>query len=88
VALELSKQYPYIHHLTVIYFPQLGYLISLAIGNNIQDYERAGFVFQFSTESSAFYKSDKMRELDETMGDVHSIIAGTLDTFFKITIRL
>ncbi|KAI8928530.1 muts domain V-domain-containing protein [Entophlyctis helioformis] len=63
--------------LTVVYFPQLGYLIAVPLRpamDRLEDYDMAGLAFQFSTETTAFYKSDLMRELDQELGDIHSDI--------------
>ncbi|KAJ3163330.1 MutS protein msh5 [Geranomyces variabilis] len=63
--------------LNVIYFPQLGYLITvpLRVGMTEQkDFDIEGLIFQFCTSNTVYYKSDRMFELDETIGDIHSII--------------
>lgn len=63
----------------VIYFPQLGYLISVASG----EFVRAGmdWVFQFESHTGSYYKNPTMhgkrannQELDTSVGDVHSMI--------------
>lgn len=61
--------------LNVIYFPQLGYLITIPTvgGTDIHDIE--GLHFQFCTKSTVYYKNSHMFELDEVLGDLHSIIA-------------
>ncbi|KAJ1504858.1 MutS protein msh5, partial [Coelomomyces lativittatus] len=62
-------------HLNVLYFPQLGYLISIpspkvsAIAPRLLDLE-----FQFRSPSNAFFKNEKMRELDVELGDVRGAI--------------
>ena len=79
MAVQVCPDLPRQWHpkLNVVYFPQLGYLISLPLQDPSivnQDYESAGLEFQFSTESTAFFKNSKMHDLDESLGDLHSII--------------
>jgi hypothetical protein len=86
--------------MSVIYFPQLGFLQSFPL--TAQGLEGLGLEFQFTTEVTAYYKSSRMRgsffyvlcfyyskgfinisiELDETIGDIHSIIIGKFYIFF------
>ncbi|KAI9802004.1 MAG: hypothetical protein M1825_003060 [Sarcosagium campestre] len=70
--------------LSVIYFPQIGYLIVLpfnietgsvdcrATSDPDEIWER-----MFSTESKVYYKSDEMRDMDEELGDMWGIIVGS-----------
>ncbi|CCA67650.1 related to MSH5-meiosis-specific protein [Serendipita indica DSM 11827] len=76
----------------VVYFPQLGYLISVS-GPTEQPLEPndcpEGWVFQFMTNNTLYFKSDKMhgmkfsqanshsfvKDLDECIGDVNTLIA-------------
>ncbi|KAJ3149151.1 MutS protein msh5 [Geranomyces variabilis] len=63
--------------LNVIYFPQLGYLITVPLREGMteqKDFDIEGLIFQFCTSNTVYYKSDRMFELDETIGDIHSII--------------
>ncbi|KAI8804753.1 muts domain V-domain-containing protein, partial [Cladochytrium replicatum] len=63
--------------LNVIYFPQLGYLITVprqGFMRTAEDYVVDRLVFQFATESSVYYKNDQMFALDEQIGDIHSLI--------------
>ena len=39
-------------------------------------HEIDGLVFQFCTTNTVYYKNDHMYDLDETLGDVHSMIVG------------
>ncbi|KAG2235169.1 hypothetical protein INT48_003513 [Thamnidium elegans] len=79
--------------LNVVYFPQLGYLITLPqyransgdsksnssrssshVGSYYAKY-LSGFELQFTTTENIYYKNDRMKELDETIGDIHAMIA-------------
>lgn len=64
--------------LNVIYFPQLGYLITLPFKPemNTDGMEVDGLVFQFCTASTVYYKNDEMFALDSNLGDLHSLIVG------------
>ncbi|KAI9255012.1 muts domain V-domain-containing protein [Helicostylum pulchrum] len=79
--------------LNVVYFPQLGYLITLpqcransgdnrstssGISSHVGHYYArylSGFELQFTTTENMYYKNDRMKELDETIGDIHAMIA-------------
>lgn len=70
--------------LNVIFFPQIGFLISIPIDpeTNRGNYEGAdtdggGWDRIFSTRSRVYYKDFRMRELDETLGDMYAVICGT-----------
>ncbi|KAI8394260.1 muts domain V-domain-containing protein [Radiomyces spectabilis] len=61
----------------VVYFPQLGYLLTwpVAIASvHIVPEQFPDFTLQFTSCENAYYKSDHMRELDERLGDIHSLI--------------
>ncbi|KAK5665391.1 hypothetical protein QVD99_007743 [Batrachochytrium dendrobatidis] len=65
--------------LNIVYFPQLGYLVAISNSAILKcqsnhDYAIDGLLFQFSTATMAYYKSDMMYELDDTLGDIHSMI--------------
>ncbi|KAI9350743.1 muts domain V-domain-containing protein [Obelidium mucronatum] len=80
VAHEIAKSIPdeFSDSLNVIYFPQLGYLITIPLQSHMTSQESfiiPGLDFQFCTKQTVFYKSEQMYHMDETMGDVHSIIA-------------
>ncbi|KAI8819391.1 muts domain V-domain-containing protein [Fimicolochytrium jonesii] len=79
VAHELGDIIPpeFATSMNVIYFPQLGYLITIPLKEgmtNQEDFVIEGLHFQFCTSNTVYYKSDRMFELDETIGDIHSII--------------
>ncbi|KAJ3248643.1 MutS protein msh5 [Chytriomyces hyalinus] len=79
VAQEIAQTIPdsVSDALNVIYFPQLGYLITIPLREDMNSQESfmiPGLDFQFCTSKTVFYKSAQMIELDETLGDLHSII--------------
>jgi len=70
--------------LNVIFFPQIGFLISIPLnpGTGRGDYEGGDEEGQrwdriFSTGTRIYYKDDRMRELDERLGDMYAVICGT-----------
>ncbi|KAI8973857.1 DNA mismatch repair protein MutS [Pilobolus umbonatus] len=61
--------------LNVVYFPQLGYLITLPNTIQIDQYpEVSRFDLQFTTAQNYYYKNNKVRELDSSIGDIHAMI--------------
>lgn len=73
--------------LNVIFFPQIGYLISIPLDPNTNrgsydggDSSEGRWDRIFSTESRVYYKESRMRELDETVGDLYTEICSTLST--------
>lgn len=69
--------------LNVIFFPQIGFLISIPLNRNTDrgnyeggDSEEDRWDRIFSTSSRVYYKDFRMRELDETLGDMYAIICG------------
>ncbi|GAA5820731.1 hypothetical protein JCM3770_005267 [Rhodotorula araucariae] len=76
VACELPHQLA--EELSVVYFPQLGYLITIAYEPDVTDagkYGSIGWDFQFVTEQQAYFKNDKCRDLDRHIGDVQCFIS-------------
>ena len=72
--------------LNVIFFPQIGFLISTPLNPNTGrgDYEGDMLDDQrweriFSTENRVYYKDFRMRELDESLGDMYAFICGVLE---------
>lgn len=69
--------------LNVIFFPQIGFLITMPIDpisgraeyeggdNENERWERI-----FSTSNRVYYKDSRMQELDETFGDMYALICG------------
>ncbi|KAG0273687.1 MutS protein msh5 [Linnemannia exigua] len=79
IAKEISVTIPsdFTSIINVIYFPQLGYLITVPRNpewKSEDDYQLEGFTVQFGTESTIYYKNAAMRELDEHLGDIHGLI--------------
>lgn len=81
--------------LNVIFFPQIGFLISIPLNPDTGrgDYEGGEREDQrwtriFSTGNWVYYKDSRMKELDDTFGDIYSVICGTfrqdLDVLTKI----
>ena len=70
--------------LNVIFFPQIGFLISVPLDAEVGVASNQGFAqlglhreHMFSTSTRAYYKDARMRDLDETWGDVYGVICGT-----------
>jgi DNA mismatch repair protein MSH5 len=70
--------------LNVIFFPQIGFLISMPLDAQTaagtyegQDDEGGTWDKMFTTELRAYYKDFRMREMDETFGDMYALICGT-----------
>lgn len=64
--------------INVIYFPQLGFHITLPLDRNtgepLYDGADGSWERMFSTQSQVFFKDERMRQLDLQIGDVYSII--------------
>jgi DNA mismatch repair protein MSH5 len=71
-----------ISQLNAIYYPQIGFLIVVPVdsttGRGVFEGGDPNDVWElmFVSETSAFYKSDKMKQLDDTFGDIQSLICG------------
>ena len=70
--------------LNVIFFPQIGFLISMPLDERTgagtyegQDDEGGTWDKMFTTGVRAYYKDFRMREMDETFGDMYALICGT-----------
>ena len=82
---EIAATIPAVYtlDLSVIFFPQIGFLISLPL-NSVTgrgDYEGGEGEDQrwsqiFSTGNRIYYKDSRMKELDVTFGDMYSVICG------------
>lgn len=82
VAAKLSEMMPSDLRaaLNVIYFPQIGFLVTVPIdpttGSEVYD---GGFESQwermFATEDQVYFKSSETREMDDHFGDVYGIIS-------------
>ncbi|KDQ17450.1 hypothetical protein BOTBODRAFT_185628 [Botryobasidium botryosum FD-172 SS1] len=62
--------------INVLYIPQLGYLICVTTDDILPLQEVNGWVYQFSSEDRAYFKSSEMHDLDHHIGDLHTAIAG------------
>ena len=76
--------------LNVIFFPQIGFLIStpLNLTTGRGDYE-GGEGDQrwdqvFCTDTRVYYKDFRMLELDETLGDMYAAICGMLRRYYSL----
>lgn len=60
--------------INVVYFPQLGFLITVPMMDGIQpdSFQDSGLELQFATEKVAYYKDAVTRRLDTDIGDVHA----------------
>jgi DNA mismatch repair protein MSH5 len=65
------------------YFPQVGYLQALCrkdaretSEDSIRVGEELGWVYQYSSEVKAYFKTQETRDLDAQLGDLYSFIAG------------
>lgn len=69
--------------LNIAYFPQIGFLITMPMdgesgaslweGSPEDPWEK-----MFSSDLQVYYKSSKMRDMDDAIGDVYTEICGTL----------
>ena len=75
-------------NLNVIYFPQLGFHITVPLdrstGNVAYDGGQEKWQRMFTTESQAYYKDQRMREMDETLGDIYAGICGKQTLFITL----
>ena len=81
IADTIPRQYALA--INVVFFPQIGFLISMPIDpeNGHADYEGGpdgddAWDRIFSTAESVYFKDSRMRELDETFGDMYAMICG------------
>lgn len=88
IAASVPPQYSL--NLNVIFFPQIGFLISMPIDEqtgrcNYEGGENEDHQWDriFSTEARVYYKDYRMRELDDTLGDMYSSICGKLLLFIS-----
>lgn len=64
----------------VIYFPQLGFNIAIPFNERgIAAYNGEDDSWEqiFTTENRAYFKDNRMREMDEKLGDIYGLICGT-----------
>lgn len=81
VAIDIATTIPeYLGvDVNVIYFPQLGFNIAIPL-NEAGESAYCGFhgdwELVFVTETQAYFKDFRMRELDEKLGDIYGLICG------------
>ncbi|CAI2171965.1 328_t:CDS:10 [Funneliformis geosporum] len=81
VAREISTTIPieFSSTLNVIYFPQLGYLVTVPLKpewKEEEDFKINGLTYQFCTATTVYYKNKRTEELDDFLGDIHIHIVG------------
>jgi DNA mismatch repair protein MSH5 len=82
-AVEIARTLPgdFGSKLNVIYFPQLGYHITMPIdaetGQPIYDGGDTPWARMFTTQNQVYFKDDRMREMDEQLGDLWAMMCGT-----------
>ena len=87
ISKDIAATIPAVYslELNVIFFPQIGFLISVHLNPDTDrgDYEGGDREDQrwtriFSTGDRVYYKDSRMKELDDRFGDMYSVICGTL----------
>lgn len=87
ISQEIAATIPKVYsvELNVIFFPQIGFLISIPINPETGrgDWEGGETEDQqwdriFSTATRVYYKDFRMRELDQRLGDMYAVICGAL----------
>ena len=75
--------------LNVIFFPQIGFLISIPLNPDTGrgDYEGGQGEHRwdrsFSSDTRIYYKDSRMHELDETLGDIYAAVCGMLSPYYE-----
>lgn len=89
IAATIPAQYSL--DLNVIFFPQIGFLISMPLDSNTGRGNYEGGVTNedhwdriFSTGSRVYYKDFRMRDLDDTLGDMYAVICGKLEALCSV----
>uniref|UniRef100_A0A3Q2ZP83 MutS protein homolog 5 n=1 Tax=Kryptolebias marmoratus TaxID=37003 RepID=A0A3Q2ZP83_KRYMA len=78
---ELENLDPRISSCCVIYIPLIGFLLSVPRLPSMvekEDFEMEGLEFMFLSEDRLHYRSQRTRELDNLLGDLHCDIRGLL----------
>jgi DNA mismatch repair protein MSH5 len=83
VAIEIATTIPTELDIdvNVIYFPQLGFNIAISLdarGDPAYSGAFGDWELVFTTETRAYFKDFRMRELDEKLGDIYGLICGLL----------
>lgn len=85
-AVEIAKTLPagLGPNLNVIYFPQLGYHITVPLdaetGQAVYDGGDRPWERMFTTQNQVYFKDDRMREMDEQLGDLWAMMCGQFAT--------
>lgn len=78
VAVEIGRDIPAFIKLNVIYFPQLGFHITVPMneetGQAVYDGGAGRWQRMFTTENQVYFKDARMREMDEQLGDLYAMI--------------
>jgi DNA mismatch repair protein MSH5 len=84
---ELMSFIDIFHECNCVYIPQIGFLTSAPLieQQTAETYLEYGLDFVFSAGDRAYYKSDRMKQLDENFGDIQSEI---YDRHIQISNRL
>lgn len=96
VAMRLMNKYPALSSIKMHYIPQIGYVVEYplddASSTSAFNFVPSELEFQFhgnsigcttSTHGSNYYKSPTCRELDQSPGDVYSLIQDSLNGIFS-----
>lgn len=89
VAVDVAAAIPgnYDIDVNVIYFPQLGFNISIPLNDNGEPVFNgldSDWELIFITENGAYFKDYRMRELDENLGDIYGLICGKTRTLLEL----
>lgn len=81
VALDIASTIPGDLEIdvNVIYFPQIGFNIAIPFNENgdaAYSGDGEGWERIFTTENRVYFKDSRMREMDETLGDIYGMICG------------
>ena len=71
---ELESLGDEIDRCNIVYLPQIGFLLTTPLRPGMRDpkdFDYHGLTFYFLSDEVVHYKSEKTRELDERIGDVH-----------------
>jgi DNA mismatch repair protein MSH5 len=61
--------------MTVVYYPQIGYLIAVPLTKRLRDQgvdNMTDLEYHFTSKDMVYYKNERMYELDEKVGDVRT----------------
>ncbi|KAK4048469.1 hypothetical protein OIO90_005800 [Microbotryomycetes sp. JL221] len=80
VLTDIPPDLTFINELSIVYFPQLGYLINVPLDDGrVLETDVCAMLqwdFQFVTETFAYFKNEKCRDLDFHLGDIRTFIQG------------